>query len=164
MSLPIRFLQGLTTGAGLGSNRARGTAENRFIFEMDGVDEIRASKVAGLTDDHTPVNIALGNTAYDEQVRGRAKVEDVSVTVPSGINDTAIRQLARWHRDYVDGIDASPRNARLVVLDEAGAVEIETWELIDCVPRSIKPDDRSADGTGAAMTTIIIKPTRLGLL
>ncbi len=164
MSLPIRFLTGLTTGAGVGSNRARGTAEGRYAVEFDGIENMRASKISGLGEEHTPVRIPLGNSTRQEQVRGNTDADEFSFTLASGIHDTAIRQLWQWQRDYDAGIDASPRSGRVVVFDETGATPVETWELIDCVPRSIKGDDRTAEGTGGAMVTVMVKPYQVNLI
>lgn len=139
----------------------RGIAENRFGVEIDGISDFRASKVSGGGEKQTTVGISFGNDPYKQHVRGSVEPEDVSVTMASGRYDQALRELHQWFGDYYDGINAEPRSARYIVYDELGSTPVETYELQDCVPVSITPDNRGADGNGAAMVTVIIKPRRV---
>lgn len=144
--------------------QARGVREGNFLVEIDGIDDFRATKLSGGVEKQAPVQISYGNDRRKENVPGNVDPEDVTITIASGRNDNAIRQLFRWHDDYKDNIDVEPRSARYVVFDSTGSTPLETYELQDCVPISIGPDNRSADGTGASLVTMVIKPYRVRLL
>jgi phage tail-like protein len=138
--------------------QARGTREGNFGVEIDGIPSFKATKVSGGTDTHTPVELQSGTENRPRLLPGNHKTEDFSFTIASGLHQGAINALAQRFQDYSDRVNMEPMNGRWVVFDDTGRIPVETYELIAMVPVSIKPDDRASDGTGAATTTIMLRP------
>lgn len=133
-------------------------SENRFSVEIDGISAFKATKVGGGTEKHQPVKTKVGNDPYPLLGRGNVEPEDVTITIPSGIYDAAIRELGQWVDQYFDGSAVVPKSGRVIVYDETGRTPVETWEIRDAVPMELKRDDLSGDGTGAATCTLTITP------
>lgn len=140
------------------AQQARGTREGNFSVEIDGIPAFKATKVSGGTDTHTPVELQQGTENRPDLVPGNHKTDDFSFTVASGKHQGAINALTQRFQDYSDRVDLEPLNGRWVVFDDTARVPLETYELVGCVPVSIKPDDRASDGTAAAQVTITLRP------
>ncbi len=143
------------------ANTSRTIAESRFGVEIDGIPAFKATKLTGGDEKHEPVKTMVGNDPYAILGRGKVEPEDVAITIPSGLYDNALRALHQWLNRYVDGIDTTPKSARYIVYDDAGRTPVETYEMRDCVPISLKPDDKSGDGSNAATVTLTVKPYKV---
>lgn len=130
----------------------RGTHENRYLVEIDGVIAVTASEVTMPGIEHTPVELYVGNQPSPILVRGNFKVEEMTFKHASALNTTG-DELFAWIRDFVDGVVLDRRTVRFVVLDEDGATPVDEYELQNCVPTKFKPETHSASGTGASMFT-----------
>lgn len=140
------------------ANTPRTISENRFSVELDGIPGFKASKITGGEEKHEPVKTNVGNDPYALLGRGNVEPESVVITIPSGLYDNAIRALGLWISNYFDGVSTAPKSGRYIVYDDAGRTPVETWEIRDAVPVSLKPDDKSADGKGSASVTLTIQP------
>lgn len=136
-------------------------SENRYGIELDGIPAFKATKISGGGETHTPVKTQVGNEVRPFIGRGNVEPEDVTITIPSGLYDTSIRALDQWIKRYVDGIDTAPKSGRYITYDDTGRTPVETFEIQDAVPVSLKPDDKSGEGTGAATVTLTIKPYKV---
>ena len=143
------------------ANTARTVSENRFAVEIDGIPEFRATKITGGGEKHEALKTRVANNPYPLIGRGNFEAEEIDITIPSGKYDTAIRALQKWVDDFADGVDTNYRSGRYIVFDDNGRTPLETYELRDCVPMSIKPDDKSADGNNTATVTIVLTPTKV---
>jgi hypothetical protein len=129
--------------------------------EIDGIPEFKATKITGGDEKHEPVKVVVGNDPYSRLGRGNVEPEDLVITIPSGLYDNSIRALNIWHTTYIDGINTAPKSGRYIVYDDTGKIPVETYEIRDAVPISLKPDDKSADGSNAATVTLTIKPYKV---
>lgn len=135
----------------------KGTHENRYLFEIDGIGTLRASEVTMPAKDHTPVELYVGNEPNPRLLRGNFKVDDCSIKHASALSEVT-SQLQQWLDDFTSGLDLSRRTARMIVLDEDGTTPIDEYEMQRCVPRSFKLETHSASGTGASMFTMVLRP------
>ena len=143
------------------ANTPRAISENRYAVEIDGIPDFKATKVTGGEEKHEPVKTMVGNDPYALLARGKVEPEDVVITIPSGLYDNALRALQTWMVNYFDGVDTTPRSARYIVYNDAGKIPVETYEMRDCVPVGLKPDDKSGEGTNTATVTLTIKPYKV---
>ncbi|GEM_PF-4256828 len=143
------------------ANTRTAISENRFGVELDGIPAFKATKVSGGDEKHSPVMTQVGNDPYSLIGRGKVEPEDVVITIPSGLYDNSIRAIDNWVTRYFDGVDTSPKSGRLITYDETGRTPVETYEIRDAVPLSLKPDDKSGEGTGTATVTLTIKPYKM---
>lgn len=143
------------------ANTPRTISENRFSVELDGIPAFKATKITGGEEKHEPVKTNVGNDPYAFLGRGTVEPEDVVITIPSGLYDNALRALQLWITNYFDGVNTAPKSGRFITYDDAGRTPVETWELRDAVPVSLKPDDKSADGSNSATVTLTIKPYKV---
>lgn len=142
-------------------NTKKTISENRFDVEIDGIPAFKATKITGGEEKHEPVKTVVGNNPYPLIGRGNVEPEDVVITIPSGLYDNSLRALQIWMTNYFDGVNTDPKSGRYITYDDAGRTPVETWEMRDCVPVSIKPDDKSGDGTNTATVTITLKPYKV---
>jgi hypothetical protein len=133
----------------------RGTHENRYLIEIDGIGQIRASEVTMPGKEHTPVELYVGNQKNPLLLLGNFKVEALTIKHASALNETR-SQYSQWLDDFLAGIDLQRRTARMVVTDEDGVTPVE-----ECVPTSFKLETHSASGTGASMFTIGLRPENM---
>jgi phage tail-like protein len=139
----------------------RGAREGNYLVEIDGIPEFRATKITGGGEKHTPATLKVGNDVYQQNLRGNVEPDDMAITIPSGVYDSALRAIGKWAGNYFDGVaGAEPKNVRYIIYDESGRTPLETWEARNCVPIGYSPDDRSAEGTGAATATLTLKPEK----
>lgn len=143
------------------ANTPRTISENRYSVELDGIPAFKATKVTGGDEKHEPVKTMVGNDPYALLGRGNVKPDDFVITIPSGLYDNAIRALQLWIANYFDGVNTAPKSGRYITYDDAGKTPIETFELRDCVPVSLKPDDKSADGSNSATVTLTVTPYKV---
>lgn len=142
------------------ANTPRAISENRFGVEIDGIPAFKATKITGGGETHEPVKTMVGNNPYAKLGRGKVEPEPVVITIPSGLYDTAIRALQNWVDQYNDGVNTVVKSGRYITYEDNGRTPIETYELRDCQPISMKPDDKSADGSNAATVTLTIQPEK----
>jgi hypothetical protein len=143
------------------ADQRRPSSENRYSVEIDGIPAFKATKITGGDEKHEPVKVTVGNDPYAKLGRGNVAPEEVQITIPSGLYDGAIKALAAWLVRYNDGQDTTPKSGRYMTYDDRGKTPIETWELRDCVPIALKPDDKNGDGTNAATVTLTILPEKV---
>lgn len=136
-------------------------SENRFGVEINGIPAFKATKISGGEETHEPVETFVGNNAYAFLGRGNVKPENLVITIPSGLFDTALQALDAWLVSYFDGLNTTPRSGRYIVYDDTGRTPVETYEIRDAVPVSLKPEDKSADGNGTATVTLTLKPHKV---
>lgn len=138
--------------------QGQGSSKGRYLFEMDGITSIRASRVQGLdVIKHTPVKFYEGNKPNANLVRGNYEVGEITVQQAEALNQTG-SEFFRWIQDFVRGVNTERRGARLVVLDEDGVTPVAEYELIDCVPTSLKVEDQEAGSNDANMFTFGLQP------
>lgn len=137
-----------------------GTRENRYLVEIDGISQIRASEATMPSKEHTPVEFYEGNKPNPNLLLGNFKVEDMTFKQAHGLNETE-SQVSQWLDDFVDGVNVTRRGARMIVLSEDGATPIAEYELQRCVPRSFKPEPHTASGTNASMFTFALRPENM---
>lgn len=137
---------------------ARTISENRFGVEFDGIPAFKATKVNIGEDKHDPVKTKIGNNPRSLLGRGNVEQSETTVTIPSGLYDSSLRALQAWFDRYNDGVDTAPKTGRVITYDDTGRTPIETLELRDCVPISLKTDDKSADGNNTATMTLTVMP------
>jgi phage tail-like protein len=142
-------------------NTTRTISENRFAVEIDGIPGFKASKVTGFGEKHEPVKVNVGNDPYAILGRGNVEPDDIVITIPSGLYDNSLRALQAWVSSYFDGVNTAPKSGRCIVYDDAGRTPVETWEMRDCVPLSLNPDDKSADGSNSSTVTLTLKPYKV---
>lgn len=143
------------------ANQQRTISENRFSVELNGIPAFKASKITGGEEKHEPVKVMVGNDPRPQLGRGNVEPEDIVITIPSGLYDNSIRQLQDWFTRYIDGLDTTPRSGRYITYNDTGRTPVETYELQDCIPVSLKPDDKSADGNNSATVTLTLKPYKV---
>lgn len=143
------------------ANTDTSISENRFAVELDGIPAFKASKVTVGEEKNTPVKTMVGNDPYALVAMGNVEVSETTITIPSGLYDTAIRALEAWVNAYFDRINTAPKSGRVITYDNNGRVPIETRELRDCIPVSLKMDDKSADGNNSATVTLTLQPTKV---
>lgn len=142
-------------------NTARTISENRFSVEFDGIPAFKATKVNIGEDKHDPVKTKVGNNPRSLLGRGNVEQSETSVTIPSGLYDNSLRALQAWIDAYIEGTTSTstaPKTGRVITYDDTGRMPIETIELRDCVPISLKTDDKSADGNNTATMTMTVMP------
>lgn len=142
------------------ANTKNTISENRYSVELDGIPAFKATKVSGGGETHSPVMTHVGNEVRPFNGRGKVEPEDLVVTIPSGLYDNALRALNTWTEQYADGINTAPKSGRYIVYDDTGRTPVETYQIEDAIPVSLKPDDKSGEGTGTATVTLTIKPYR----
>lgn len=143
------------------ANTDIGTREGNYHVEIDGIPPFRATKVSGGAEKHTAVELQEGNNLYAQPLPGNIKPDDLVITIASGKNQTAINAIARKVAGYFDRSNSAPFNARYIVYGSDGRTPTETWEARNCVPVGFGPDDRTAEGTGAATVTLTLKPEKV---
>lgn len=140
------------------ANTPRAISENRFNVEFDGIPPFKATKVNIGEDKHEAVKTTVGNNPRPFLGRGNIEQSETTVTIPSGLYDDALRALEAWMDAYNDGLNTAPKTGRVITYDDRGRMPIETKELRDCVPVSLKMDDKSADGNNPATMTLTVLP------
>lgn len=143
------------------ANTKNTISENRFGVEINGIPAFKASKITGGEETHEPVETFVGNDPYAFLGRGNIKPENIVITIPSGLFDNSLAALQAWMVAYFDGLNTTPRSGRFITYDDTGRTPVETYEMRDCVPVSLKPDDKSADGNGSATVTLTLKPHKV---
>ncbi len=143
------------------ADQSRTISEQRFGVELDGIPTFKATKITGGDEKHEPVKTMVGNDPYAQLGRGKVEPGQVEITIPSGLYDNALRALQRWCDRYFDGLDTAPKSGRFITYNDSGRTPVETWELRDCVPVSLKPDDKSADGSNTATVTLTVQPYKI---
>jgi len=138
----------------------RGTHENRYLIEIDGIGQIRATEATMPGKDHTPVELYLGNEKNPLLLLGNFKVEALTIKHASALNETR-REFSQWLDDFLAGTDLQRRTARMIVLEEDGQTPVDEYELQECVPTSFKLETHSASGTGASMFTMGLRPENM---
>src|SRR6266700_278102 len=106
----------------------RGTHENRYLLEIDGITAVSASEVTMPGLEHTPVELYVGNRPAPFLVRGQFKVSDLTFKHASALNLIG-DELFTWIRAFIDGLDMNRRTARFVVMDEDGVTPLDVYEL-----------------------------------
>lgn len=140
------------------ANTPRTISENRFGVEIDGIPAFKATKVNIGEDKHEPVKTKVGNNPRSLLGRGNIEQSETTITIPSGLYDNSLRAIQAWIDAYNEGLNTAPKTGRVITYDDTGRTAIETIELRDCVPVSLKPDDKSADGNNSATMTLTILP------
>lgn len=141
----------------------RGTAENRYVFEFEGVSAIAASEVTGVAMEHSPVELYVGNRPNPVLLRGTYKASDVVVRHAHALNEAGT-EIFDWMAAYLRGDDITPRSGRLIVLDEDGRSPVATYELINCVPKRFEVDGHNASGNNASYFRFTIQPEEIELI
>lgn len=131
-------------------------SKGKFLLELDGVSQLRATKVSGMGMEHDHGTIFEGNKNTPALVPGTFKPSEVTVTHAHAQNETAHSEVAQWFQGYKAGVDMEPRTMRVVQLDKAGATPIATKEYIGCIPKTLKDDDYDAASNEAAMFTFSV--------
>jgi phage tail-like protein len=134
------------------------STKNRFLVEIDSIDQIRATKVDGLDfSKHTPSKLMVGNRPNPIHGRGNFEVGEVTVNHAEALGQTA-RQVFQWHKDYRNGVDLIKRNVRVIQLDDDGQSIIAEYQLTDCVPTSYKHDGMDAGSSDPGFITFGFQP------
>jgi phage tail-like protein len=128
----------------------------QFLVELDGVSQLRATKVTGPGIEHEPGSVYEGNKSTPTLVPGTFKPSEITVTHAYAENETAHDQVSRWFQDYKNRIDMEGRTMRVVTMDKSGSTPIATKEYIGCVPKALKDDDYDATSNEAAMFTFSV--------
>jgi phage tail-like protein len=134
-----------------------GTAEGRFLIEIDGITAIRASEFSGLGFKHTPVKIHEGNRPNPNIVRGNYEVNEASFKHASAVNQTG-REYLDWMEGFARGQNTERRGCRVIVLDEAGQSPVDIYDLQDCAPTEFMVESHSASGTNGSFFTFKLMP------
>jgi hypothetical protein len=95
-------------------------------------------------------------------VRGNFKIDACTFKHAIGVGQQG-RELVRWLEGWDSGLTVERKNARFITLDEAGRTPIETIEMIDCVPLSYSPNQRTSAGTGVASFDFSLQPSDIKL-
>jgi hypothetical protein len=127
---------------------------------MDGVAALEATEVSGIGLTHEPAEIMVGTRALPIYSRGKSKVEPVTIKHAFALNSSG-RELAQYFADYVQGITTEKRSLRVIQLREDGFTPHSIHEMVDCVPKSYKPESNKADGKDAAYFTVELQPSDL---
>jgi len=134
------------------------STKNRFVVEIEGIDQIRATKVDGLdVIKHTPAKLMIGNRPNPIHGRGNYEVGEVTVSHAEDLGQTA-EQVFLWHQNYIKGFDLAKRNARVVEMGEDGVSVVAEYELQNCVPTSFKNDGMDATSSDHAFFTFGFQP------
>jgi len=131
---------------------------NRFLLEIDGIAgqiEVTEVNAGGIT--HTPHTYQPGNRPNPARGLGNFEVEEVSFVQARGLGTTAT-QLVQWLMDCLQGREIRKRNLRVITLDEAGRVPVETVEYLSCLPTGYKPDNFSGSSSDVATFTFTVIP------
>ena len=136
----------------------QGTANSRFIVELDGVASISSSEVSGLEMlKHTPAKLNIGNRPNPMLVRGNYEVGEVTVKHASAINGAG-NEFFQWLRDFARGASVERRGARVLQFDEDGRTIVDTYELRRCVPTSFKAEDKKGGSNDPDFYTFGLLP------
>lgn len=138
----------------------QGTSEGRFLFELDGVNSIRASEVSGIELKHTPFKFNEGGRPNANVGRGNFECGEITVKQAQALNEAG-SEFMRWMQDFIRGNDLTRRTARLCILDEDGVATVKEYELVNCVPTSFKVETQTAGGTNANFFSFMLQPEDL---
>jgi phage tail-like protein len=119
-------------------------SKGKYLIELDGITQLRASKITGPGLEHEPGTIYEGNKNTPTLVPGTFKPTEVTVTHAHAVGENAASQVSDWIQAYKDGLDLEPRTMRVITLDPAGFSPVFTSEYIGCVPKSFKQEDYDA--------------------
>jgi len=134
------------------------STKNRFIVEIDGITQMRATKVDGLDlIKHTPSKLMVGNRSRPIHGRGNDEVGEVTVNHAEALGQTA-NEVFQWHRNYTRGIDLTKRNARVIQLDDDEVTQLAEYQLTECVPTSYKHDGMDANSSDPGFITFGFQP------
>lgn len=132
------------------------TSAAKYRVEIDGMPVIYATnaelpeKRANLHT-HQPGN-QLSAT------HGSATIQFGEFTFRHATGDGEVdRRMDRWFEDFHAGRDAK-RNARLVIFDRTGRTPLRTWEMIDCLPVMVKPEDHAGDSDRTSEFSFTLQP------
>jgi phage tail-like protein len=131
-------------------------SKGKFLVELTGVSQLRATKVSGGGMEHDAGTVYEGNRNTPNLVPGTFKPQEVTVAHAHAENETAHAEVSQWFQDYKAGLDLEPRTLRAIQLDRAGTTAIATKEYVGCVPKTLKDDDFDAASNEAAMFTFSV--------
>lgn len=126
-------------------------SKGKYLVELDGVSQLRSSKVTGPGLEHEPGSVYEGNKNTPTLVPGNFKPSEVTVTHAHAVDENAAAEVAQWIQGYKAGVDLEPRTMRVIQLDPAGVSPVFTSEYIGCVPKTFKQEDSDAASNEAAM-------------
>lgn len=133
------------------------TSANRYRVEIDGLPVIYATnasipEVTATLHKHQP-----GNQMNPTHGPSTFEVGEFTFRHATGQGNVDV-QLVQWFRRvHSQGINEK-RNARLVIFDHTGRRPIRTWELRDCLPMSVKPEDHEGETDKTSEFTFTLKP------
>lgn len=134
------------------------TSQGRFIFEIDGMPAVVATEVTLGAKKQTPFKHQPGNQPNPDLGRGNFEVEEMTAKHAHGVG-VAGEAFARYMDLYLAGLVTEKLNCRLLIMDEGGLFPIQTWDLIDCVPTSFKPETHQGSGTEVSQFSFGLTPT-----
>ncbi|HEV2761888.1 MAG TPA: hypothetical protein VGV38_02745 [Pyrinomonadaceae bacterium] len=132
------------------------TAAAKYRLEIDGFPVIFATnctlpaKSANLHS-HQP-----GNQLSPEYGSATVTIEELTFRVATGHNQVD-RLMDRWFDLFHRGLDTK-RNARLVIFDRTGRTPLRTWEMDNCCPKAVQPEEHAGDSDATSEFTFTLQP------
>jgi hypothetical protein len=138
------------------------TSASKYRVEINGFPVIKASKATLGAKKHTPHKHQSGNVRLPEQGPSNLEIEESTFEHATG-DGNIDRLFDAWIDNVANGLDG-PRNARVVIFDKTGRIPLRTWELIGCLPTSIKPEDHSGGSNDTSLFSFSLQPDDMRLI
>lgn len=143
--------------------QSRITSSNRFKVEIDGFPAIYATSATIPETTATLHKHQAGNQTSPTHGPATFEVGEFSFRHAHGQGNVDV-QLSEWFLRCHELGQVDKRNARLVIFAHNGRTPIRTWQLFDCLPTSIKPEDHEGESDRTSEFTFALKPERFRLL
>ncbi|HEY9286264.1 MAG TPA: phage tail protein [Pyrinomonadaceae bacterium] len=141
----------------------RFTSANRYKVEIDGFPAIFATSASIPETTGTLHKHQAGNETAPTFGPATWEVGEFSFRHATAQGNVDV-QLSEWFlRVHEQGV-VDKRNARLVIYSHDGRTPLRTWQLNNCLPTSIKPEDHEGESDRTSEFTFAIKPERFRLL
>lgn len=133
------------------------TSANRYKVEIDGIGTIYATNATLPEITATLHKHQSGNQRAPTHGPATYEVGDFSFRHATAQGNIDVQLYEWWRRVHKLG-EVDKRNARLVHYDHTGRVVLRTWQLSNCLPLSIKPEDHEGESDRTSEFTFTIKP------
>lgn len=132
------------------------TSSSRYRLEIDGFPVIFATNATlpakkGNLHTHQP-----GNQLSPEYGSATVTIEELTFRVATG-NGEVDRLMDRWFDNFHRGLDGK-RNARLVIYDRTGRTPLRTWQMDNCCPTGVQPEEHAGDSDRTSEFTFTLQP------
>lgn len=132
------------------------TPASKFRVEIDGFPTIYATQ-ADLPEKRAELHRHQpGNQRSPEYGPSSVTVGEFTFRHATGHGNVDLLMM-RWFDNFHSGLEGK-RNARCVIYDAAGRTPVRTWEMLNCCPTMVRPENHAGNSNDVSEFSFTLQP------